>query len=199
MHKLQRTLEKAVGLIEQRRFAEARPLAKEVAKKAPEHPLAWGLLGIIASEENLHDGAIGFFLKATKSAPRDAGFQNNLGEAYRKAGRPDEATKRYQEALRLKPNMVSAHANLGLAFEQSNRFDEALESARKALSLRPEAARFHANLATLYQKRLRVEDALASFRRAIQLEPEMASAGLSSGGKALDAATASEIFMFSVL
>ena len=120
-NRLDRMLEKAIGLMQQRRFAEAKPLVGQLSRKAPKHPLAWNLLGVIASEEEDFDRAIQCFRKATTLAPRDPDFQNNLGEAYRKAGQIEESLPCFEAALRLQPAHAAAHNNIGAALNALHR------------------------------------------------------------------------------
>ena len=44
--------------------------------------------------------------------PADAELQNNLGAALAQTGRPAEALRRFQEALRLRPDFARARENL---------------------------------------------------------------------------------------
>ena len=51
----------------------------------------------------------------------------NLGNAYKRLGRSEEAIKAYSEAVRLNPNYPLGHYNLATTYEQLGRKTEALE------------------------------------------------------------------------
>ena len=61
---------------------------------------------------------------------------NNLGGAYHKQGRLDDAIKEYQTAIKLEPDHVNAHNNLGVAYHNQGRFDDAIKEYQTAIKLR---------------------------------------------------------------
>lgn len=168
-NRLERTLEKAIGLLQQGRFAEAKPLAKELARKAPKHPLAWNLLGVIASEEENYEKAAECFRKATRLAPRDADFHNNLGEALRKAGRNEDALPCFQAALRLQPAHAAAHNNIGASLNALHREVEAADHLAKAIQLRPDNFEAYTNLGIALMNQRKPHDAVPCFEHAYRL------------------------------
>ena len=172
MNKLQRTLEKAIGLMQQRRFADARPLVKDLAKKAPRHPLAWNLLGVIASEDGHLDKAIDYFKTACVLAPRAADFHNNLGEAYRKAGRYDESLPLLQRALELEPMHAAAHNNIGAALNALHREEEAAPHLGEAIKLRPDNHEAYTNLGIALVNQRKPREAVPVFEIAYKRNPD---------------------------
>jgi Flp pilus assembly protein TadD len=172
MNKLQRSLEKAIGLMQQRRHAEARPLVKDLAKKAPRHPLGWNLLGVIASEDGEVDEAIDYFEKAVELAPRDAGIRSNLGEAYRMAGRAEDAAACLEAALSLDPGLASTLVHHGLAMCDLDRPGAAVASLESALQIDSDLVEAHQALGRAHLQLARYQDALAHLRRAQALSPD---------------------------
>ena len=171
-NRLERNFEKAIGLIQQGQFAQAKPLVVQLSRKAPKHPLVWNLLGVIVSEDGDYDRAVEYFRKAAKLAPRDADFHNNLGEAYRKAGRSAESLPCFEAALKLPPAHAAAHNNLGAALNALHREEEAVAHLSKAVQLRPDNYEAYANLGMALINQRKARQAIPCFERAYQLNPE---------------------------
>jgi tetratricopeptide (TPR) repeat protein len=65
--------------------------------------------------------------------PNSANVLNNLGLAYHMAGRPRDAVRVLQKALRLKPDMLSANLILGIDDVQLNEAEQAIAPLERAL------------------------------------------------------------------
>lgn len=63
------------------------------------------------------------------------------------------AVRKYQELLRLYPDMTAAHANFGVLLVSLGRFDEAIEQDRAALAQAPGNPALRLNLALAYYKK----------------------------------------------
>src|SRR3990170_736720 len=96
-------------------------------------------LGIALAQQNRFDDAIAAYRKAlaypTYTTPEVAYY--NMGEAYIRLGKPQEAQESFRAAIQLEPTMVAAHYGLGLALSQGGRRDEAKASFRQARDLDP--------------------------------------------------------------
>jgi len=77
--------------------------------------------------------------------------------------RGDDATaiRKYQELLKLRPDVVEVRANLGAALAKQGRFDEAIEQYRAALAKNQSSVPLRLNLALAYYKK-------GAFQGAIQ-------------------------------
>lgn len=71
------------------------------------------------------------------------------------------AIRKYQELLKLRPDVMEAHANLGAALARAGRFDEAIEQYRAALAKTPQNAALRMNLALAYYKKRKYSEAAA--------------------------------------
>ena len=67
-------------------------------------PIKYGKEGIEAAKNKQWDKAIGLFQKAVKADPKEANNYNNLGLAYKGAGKMDEAVKAFSDAIEAEPN-----------------------------------------------------------------------------------------------
>lgn len=169
---LQRNLEKALDLMGQHRFAEARPVLTVLARKAPKHPLVWNLLGVIASSDEDHETAVKYFKKACALAPRDEDFQNNLGEAYRKSGRPEDALPCFEAALKIAPAHAAAHNNMGATLNALHREEEAAKHLATAVRLRPDNHEAYTNLGIALMNQRKPRDAIPCFEHAMSRNPD---------------------------
>ena len=93
-------------------------------------------------------------------------------------GRPADAAKSYEEALRLRPDLHDARRALGMAFMKLNRHDAAEREFRRLVLLKPEDAGAHYYLGCALHARGAQDDALASYREALRLQPGHAEARL---------------------
>jgi len=96
-------------------------------------------LGIALAQQNRFEDAIAAYKKAltypTYTTPEVAYY--NLGEAYIRLGKPQEAQESFRAAIQLEPTMVAAHYGLGLALSQGGRREEAKAAFRQARDLDP--------------------------------------------------------------
>jgi Flp pilus assembly protein TadD len=107
----------------------------------------------------------------------DAMFPHyNLGLAYSKEGRLDEAVKEYKIALRLNPFYGDAHNNLGLAYYLQGKLDEAIVEYRTALILNANDVTAYNNLGLAYLDLGMFDKAIKEFKAALRLKPDYAGA-----------------------
>jgi len=108
-----------------------------------------------------------------------------LGARHLEQGRPEEALREFQAALKMEPNRHVLYALLGSAAAAAGRREEALGYYRRALELEPGEAAHHNNLGTLLVEEGKLDEALAQFQQAAQLEPERAATYYFNRGAAL--------------
>lgn len=106
-------------------------------------------------------------LVATLAAAQTAAPEQLFRDAVAAQQRGDDATAitKYQELLKLRPDVMEARANLGAALARAGRFDEAIEQYRAALAKSPQNPALRLNLALAYYKKGAWADA------ARELEP----------------------------
>jgi len=83
-------------------------------------------LGNAARERDAHDEAIVHFVAALKSAPGNYGLNNNLGLAYKNAGRLRDAEDAFRRELTVNPDGFEPLANLAQNLYQQQRYEDAL-------------------------------------------------------------------------
>jgi tetratricopeptide (TPR) repeat protein len=98
--------------------------------------------------------------------------------AAQQRGDDSTAVRKYQELLKLRPDVVEVRANLGAALARQGRFDEAIEQYRAALAKDAASAPLRMNLALAYYKKSAYADAareLETVRRAASSDARIAT------------------------
>jgi type IV pilus assembly protein PilF len=97
-----------------------------------------------------------------------AEIHTNLGTEALRAGRPQEALREFEEALKSDDGLAEAHLGRGLVLEFSfGRRDEAEREYRRAIALQPGMSEAHNDLGQLLAGRGRLEEALGEFDAAL--------------------------------
>ena len=113
--------------------------------------------------------------------------RTNLANAYRQAGRVDEALREYDRALALTAPHAIPHEGKGLALLDKGLVDEAIVEFKTAITLDPRHAKAYRNLWVAYDKKGMTDEALAAVQQAVEVDPEFAegysSLGISYGRK----------------
>jgi tetratricopeptide (TPR) repeat protein len=95
-------------------------------------------------------------------------------QKYTDAGKPEEARRSLEEAIRLFPEYTEAYSNLGVLLVRTGKKEAALESFEKAMSLGPESAILRTNYAFVLKALGRRDDALKAAKRAVDLDASYA-------------------------
>jgi tetratricopeptide (TPR) repeat protein len=91
----------------------------------------------------------------------------NLGNAYEKLNRLDEAEKAHRDCLANRPNNHLAWTNLGVVYERQGKQDAAMECYLKATEVNPNFWGAWMKLGLAYRKRQDHQQAVVSFKHAI--------------------------------
>ena len=169
------------GLLEGARYAELESVARELLDRRPQSAFLWQLLGVARARQG--KDPLSALDMAVRCAPEDAAAHLNLGNAFGRLGRLEDAAASYRRALDADPEFAEAHNNLGELSLECGRADEALLSYQQALRIRPDFAHAHQNLGKALVRLGRFEEAVQSCRRAIAI-----SAGLTEAHNTLGSA-----------
>jgi len=111
----------------------------------------------------------------------------NLANAYREAGRVDEALREYDRVIALTAPHAVPPEGTGVALLDKGLADEAILEFKKAIALDPRHAKAYRHLWLAYDKKGMADEALAAVQKAVELDPEFAEAysslGISYGRK----------------
>jgi tetratricopeptide (TPR) repeat protein len=111
------------------------------------------------------------FEHAIKVTGDNAMAQLNLALSLEVRGQREAALKKYEEALRLNPEIQQAHNAIGDLLSEAGRTNEALAHYQAELKLGEKAAT-HENLGALLLRMGRVDEALQHYETAAHLSPE---------------------------
>jgi adenylate cyclase len=125
--------------------------------------------------------------RAVASNPNAADAWVHRGYTYLLAGRPEEAIRSFERAIRLSPFdrlLVSNLAGMGFAFIDLGRFDEAVVAAKKALRQHPSYAAAYRCLASAFAHLGRDAEAREAAARVLEVDPAFTiSSWIARGGQ----------------
>ena len=173
---LQATLALAATRFNQRRFADAEALYRQVLAETPNNADALNMLGLVLAEAGNPLQAIKYIDQALRLDPQRAAFHTNRGEILRRWGLYDEGLEACRRAAELSPQSPEVRNNLGLALLGKGEFGEALPHIRAAIRLRPDMPQAHFNLGRALKGLGEWNEAAAALRAAVSYAPAYAEA-----------------------
>ncbi len=152
------------AFVEFQKALELNPEDKEVLN-------AIGVIYLLKLED--YPKAIDYFQKALKIDRNFSEAMNNLGFAFEKSGRYDEAVGAYKTAIAnpLYRNTEKAYNNLGRVYYRMKRCGDALDAYREALKRHPEFHLPYYGLALCYNAIARYGDAATALKKAVETDP----------------------------
>jgi tetratricopeptide (TPR) repeat protein len=102
--------------------------------------------------------------------------ENNLGIVLLQQGRVDEAIRRFERAIEIRPENAPAHDNLAKSFLRKGQPADAMVEYRKLLEIQPENVETHNILGTVLIQQRRIREALQQWEEALKIDPENGNA-----------------------
>jgi tetratricopeptide (TPR) repeat protein len=152
--------------------------------------VALGAATVVRNTDYRSESAI--WRDAADKLPSNARAHNNLGQALYREGRVPEAMRRYEEALRLRPNYPETHYNLATALAATGQLPAAVSHYETALRLQPNYPAAQNNLGNALVKLGRVDEAVKHYEIALRLDPTFAEPYGNLGNALLQAGRAEE-------
>ena len=125
-------------LLRQQQFAEGGAAAEDFAKRWPNHPLGWTVLGMCLTALGAFREAEPALRKALPLAPNNTAVANCLGVVLKAVGKPGEAREVLTQALAIDPEFMDARFNLAQTLRDLDRHPEALGAFRLVLEQTPQ-------------------------------------------------------------
>ena len=111
-----------------------------------------------------------------RKSPSKARPHNNLGVAYDKKGRTDDAIRELLTAIEVDPAYGQSHNNLAIIYDREGRTDDAIRQYVLAIQINPKDEESHYNLGVAYDKKGLTDDAIRELLTAIQINPDYGQA-----------------------
>jgi Tfp pilus assembly protein PilF len=108
---------------------------------------------------------------STKARPSPELYVS-MGQLAEQQNKPDNAERRYQEALKLNPKHLGALVAYARFKDRQEQFDEALRLYQQAAKTHPDQAVVFNDLGLCYARHKRLNEALPHLERAVQLKPK---------------------------
>jgi predicted O-linked N-acetylglucosamine transferase (SPINDLY family) len=157
------------------RLDQAEPLYKHLLARAPNHPDALHLLGMVAYQSGRHQEALALIQQAIRINGASIDFHDHLGVVLIALGRYDEAIASLRHALSQDPNRAGTWIALGRAQMNAGRTVRALESFQSALKADEKNVDALSNIGVCYYELERLEEAKDFFQRAVAANPNIAA------------------------
>ena len=136
--------------------------------------LTWRQVGV------WHD-SVALWETAVRVDPECYVCRNNLGNAFLRANRVDDAVVHFRAALAIQPGDADAYANLGNVAERAGRAEDARREYERALAIDPLHASAQTNLGRLLLADGEIDEAVSRFESALRREPMLGEAHLNLG------------------
>ncbi len=169
-----RELDALSSLHRQQKFAEVEPMARQLAKKYPDHGLAWKILGSTLHELGRLEESLEVQIQITGLRPDDHEAHFNLACEYQQQGQLDEAVKSYIQCLSLRPDNANAYLNVSSLLKTMGLSAESEMYARQAIALQPDMATAHNNLGNALHGQGKFIEAADSYRQSLKFRPHCA-------------------------
>jgi tetratricopeptide (TPR) repeat protein len=150
----------------------AEQLLRTTIEVDAENVQAYDLLGRLYLSQQRLDEALAEFDALSKRHPRPVQALTLAGVILEAQKKPEEARKRYQQALALDPDMAVAANNLAWMYvESGDNMDVALQLAQTATRRLPDNPAMQDTLGWIYYKKGLAMLAVPPFERSVKLDP----------------------------
>ena len=162
------------SLLRSRQLQAAEAACRTLLGKAPGHPTATHLLGLIRKDAGDVVEGERLLRRSVELQPHEPEFRFNLANLLRRQGKTDEAQRLYREVLHARPAHEQARIGLIRALNDSNQHSAAEAECRTLLARSEHDSRAWSLLAMTLRDQGRLLEAEQAYRRAISVAPEQA-------------------------
>ena len=154
----------------------ASEILEGVLKRNPELPRASFLLGLIRLEQGDTAAALENLLRAEQADPRMPELHTQIGNAYLKLWKLDDADRAFHLSLSIDPDNPHAHLGLALTRLRQKRYREAAEESLSAVGLLHHLPWGHYYLGVALSRLAQWDRAVLAFETCVAMAPGLAMA-----------------------
>jgi len=166
---ISRVLTHASKLLKNQKFQEANEIYQNLVLQFPDSSELYHEFGIALIGQGQPKLAIEKFLQSVRLDPKNANYNSDLGEMYRRVGMLDQAIKFNLEAVKLNSKLDNTNYNLGLAYFDKEDFDKAIVFFEKAIEINPNHGFAWNNLGSSLEKLDKLKLAHEAYQKAVDL------------------------------
>ena len=145
---------------------------REVLARAPRHPMALQLLGVLLLQTDRAEAGVACLRQSVEVNPDDPLAWNNLASGLKQLGDFDAALQACDRTLALRPAHVPAWCNCGELLFRRGDLALALTAYDRALAFAPQHLAALIGRSTVLTALARPKDALASAEQAVRMAPD---------------------------
>ena len=113
----------AVSLFQNKRFADAEILLKEILSVEPGHAESWFFIALIADQMGFHQYAIEYLENALEIDPKNLKYIYTLGDILYAQNYLHEGVKLFEYLIEINPKDCNGYYNLAVFFQKKNERD----------------------------------------------------------------------------
>lgn len=152
--------------------------ASEFLQRYPKKAVSSFEKGNESLKKKNNEQAVKYFRDAVESAPNFYEAHNQLGIAYKEAGKLDDAENEFLIAHELNSTNVDPLLNLTQLYLDENQAQRAVETSQQAVKANSRSAPAFFSLGVALYKAAQLDNAETAFKRALDLAPKMANVRL---------------------
>ncbi len=119
--------------------------------------------------------------KALKLNPISVLSHTELGKAYQKSDKIDDANNEYSEALKSSPDNLIINFNLAKIYLKTGRLDESIIKFKNVISHVPDSSTLYSGIAEAYRYKDRLAESIDAYKTSISLNPNDLNTHLNLG------------------
>ncbi len=164
---------KAVAMIKQNRSIEAIALLEKLTENPAASYEAWLELGKLYQADKHPDKALSAFIRASTSAPDQAGIWNNIGILLSNQKAYEEALKAFKKAAGFDYTDSQIASNLKAVQKKiENSCQRIIDSRREMLEKLPDDLDSYLDMGRAYETMERTDEAMMAYQRLLAINPE---------------------------
>ncbi|WP_298138342.1 sulfotransferase [Acidiferrobacter sp.] len=161
----------AEALTHEGSWDEAEGILRRLLENVPHFSKAWCLLGRVLGVAEKREEALACYRNALRDDLRDQGILAEIGDAFAREGRYQDATVVFQRMLQGQPDNAIAWARLGAICQGAGLIQEAEQRYRRAAALAPGDIDIAVELGKVLVQRGATDEAETCFRRVLRMRP----------------------------